>query len=83
MAVSPSGDITVIVANCKDKKDDFEITLDKAIDKTLNRYLFDPNVLVPDEKAEMIKSDKTVIATNVLNDTIPAFGVSVYTTIKD
>lgn len=83
MAVSPSGDITVIVVNCKDETDDFEITFGKQVGAEFNRYAFDPNTLIPDEKAEMIKADKSVSAGSTLKDTIAPFGVNVYTTIKD
>ena len=83
MAVSPNGDITVIVVNCKDESDDFEISFEKNINSNLNRYVFDPNTLIPDENAEMIKSDKSIAISSVLKDTISPFGVTVYTTIKE
>ena len=83
MAVAPNGDVTVIVVNCKENADDFEIDFEKSLDLTLNRHAFDPNTLIPDEKAEIIKSDKTVEAGKVLKDSIAPFGVNVYTTIKD
>ncbi len=83
MAVSPSGDITVIVVNCKDESDNFEIDFEKSIDLTLSRHAFDPQTLIPDEKAEIIKADKTVNANKSLKDTIAPFGVNIYTTIKD
>ncbi|MBE6761283.1 MAG: hypothetical protein E7551_03260 [Ruminococcaceae bacterium] len=82
MAVAPNGDVTVIVVNCKDTADDFEINFEKSIDLTLNRYAFDPNTLIPNEKAEMIKTDKTIPVNASLKDTIVPFGVNVYTTIK-
>lgn len=82
MAVAPNGDVTVIVVNCKDTADDFEINFEKSIDLTLNRYAFDPNTLIPNESAEMIKADKTISANKSLKDTIVPFGVNVYTTIK-
>lgn len=83
MSISPSGDITVIVVNCKDESDDFEIDFEKALDSSLNRHSFDPNTIIPDEKAEIIKSDKTVTVNSSLKDTIAPFGVTVYTTIKE
>ena len=83
MAVAPNGDVTVIVVNSKDEADDFEITFEKDINSVLNRHAFDPATLIPDEKAEMIKTDKMVKADNSLRDTIAPFGVNVYTTIKD
>ena len=83
MAVAPSGDVTVIEDNCKEESDDFEIKFEKSLDLSLNRHVFDPNTLIPDEKAEMIKSDKTVLADMALKDAIAPFGVNIYTTIKD
>ena len=83
MAVSLNGDITVIVVNCKDESDNFEIDFEKSIDMTLNRHAFDPQTLIPDEKAEIIRADKTVNANKSLKDTIAPFGVNIYTTIKE
>ena len=83
MAVSPSGETTIIVVNCKDEADDFIISFDESQNLKLNRYVFDPNTLIPDEKAEMIKSDKSIAISSVLKDTISPFGVTVYTTIKE
>ena len=60
-----------------------EIEFEKSLDLTLNRHAFDPNTLIPDEKAEMIKSDKTVSANNYLKDSIASFGINVYTTIEE
>ena len=83
MAVSPNGDVTVIVVNCKEDADEFTIDFEKALDLTLNRHAFDPTTLIPDEKADMIKADKQITANKTLNDSIAPFGVNVYTTIKD
>ena len=83
MAVAPNGDVTVIVVNCKEDADDFEINFEKPIDLTLDRYAFDPNTLIPNEKAEMIKSDKSVKVEKTLKDQIAPFGVYVYTNIKE
>ena len=83
MAVAPNGDVTIIVVNCKDTADDFEIDFEKSIDLTLNRYAFDPNTLIPNEKAEMIKSDKSVKVEKTLKDQIAPLGVNVYTNIKE
>ena len=83
MAVSPSGETTIIVVNCKDEADDFEISFEKNINSNLNRYVFDPTTLIPDENAEIIKSDKSIAISSVLKDTISPFGVTVYTNIKE
>lgn len=85
MAVSPNGEITVTVVNCKEEADEFTIKFDKALDGiTFNRHYFDPATCLPDEKAEIIGTDKVFESiTDTLSDTIPAYGVTVYTTMKD
>lgn len=85
MAVSPNGEITVTVVNCKEEADEFTITFDKDLDgATLNRHYFDPATCRPDEKAEIIGTDKVFEnITDTLSDKIPAYGVIVYTTMKD
>ena len=85
MAVSPNGEITVTVVNCKEEADEFTINFDKSLDGiTFNRHYFDPATCVPDEKAEIIGTDKVFEnITDTLSDTIPAYGVTVYTTMKD
>jgi len=82
LAVNKDGEITVIVANNKKMAEDFNILFEKNINKTLNRHIFDPNTLIPDEKAEIIKADKEFFIANTLTDTLPPFGVAVYTNIK-
>ena len=85
MAVSEDGDITVIVVNRKEEADEFTINLEETLGGiALERHAFDPATCVPDEKAEIIGVDKVLGNINeTLTDTIPAFGVQVYTTIKD
>ena len=81
MAVAPSGDVTVIVVNCKEEADNFEIGFEKELNAKLNRYAFDPNTLVPNENAEQIKADKVFDVNGELKDFIAPFGVNVYTTV--
>lgn len=85
MAVSPNGEITVTVVNCKELADEFTINFDEALAGiNLNRHYFDPATCRPDEKAEIIGTDKVFEnITDTLSDTIPAYGVTVYTTMKD
>ena len=85
MAVSPNGEITVAVVNCKEYADEFTINFDEALAGiNLNRHYFDPATCRPDEKAEIIGTDKVFEnITNTLSDKIPAYGVTVYTTMKD
>lgn len=85
MAVAPSGDVTVIVVNRKEEDDEFTIDFEKSLGGiSLNRHSFNPATCVPDERAEIIGTDKVIEnITDTLTDKIPAFGVTVYTTIKD
>jgi hypothetical protein len=85
MSVSPDGEITVIIVNCKDIDDEFILDFDKPLNSVnLNRHSFDPKICVPDEKAEIIGIDKVFekVSTS-LSDKISAYGVNVYTTHMD
>lgn len=84
MAVSKAGEITVIVVNCKEEADDFTISFEQPIQADFNRHVFDPATCVPDERAEIIGTDRVIEnVTNTLSDHIAAYGVTVYTTMKD
>ena len=84
MTVSPEGEITVIVVNRKAEADEFSLQFENPISKTLSRHLFDPETLIPDEKAEIIGIDKTFEDVgNTLCDTLPPYSVAVYTTMAD
>ena len=70
--------------NRKAEADEFTLNFEQPIGKKLNRHLFDPQTLVPDEKAEVIGIDK--VYSNVedsLSDELPPFSVAVYTTYMD
>lgn len=83
-AVSPDGEVTVLVVNSKETADDFTIEFEKALGLTLNRHLCDPATLVRNEKAELIGTDKVFESIeNTLSDTIPPYSVAVYTTYLD
>ncbi len=85
MSVSPDGDITVVVVNCKDIDAEFEISFERPLDfVNLNRHSFNPKTCVPDEKAEIIGIDKVFENVNdTLSDKIPAYSVQIYTTHLD
>ena len=85
MSVSKDGDVTIVVANCKDVSDDFTIEFDKPLEGFgFNRHAFSPENCKPNEKAEIIGIDKVFNnITNTLSDKISAYGVSVYTTHID
>lgn len=84
MAVSKTGDITVVAVNGKEEADDFTISFAQPIKASFNRHTFDPAVCIPDERAEIIGTDKVIEnVTDTLSDSIAAYGVTVYTTKKD
>ena len=85
MALSENGDITIVVVNRKNEADEFTISFEETIGGiSLERHAFNPATCVPDEKAEIIGTDKVLDnVTTTLTDKIPAFGVQIYTTIKD
>ena len=56
---------------------------EKDLSAEFNRHLYDPKTLVPNEKAEVIPADKIFQISNKLSDTIPAYGMAVYTTVED
>ena len=79
----PDGNISVLVINNKSKADDFTVDFGEKLGVKLNRRLYDPETIVPDERAKQIEADKTFEVDSVLSDSLPAGGVAVYTTISD
>ena len=79
----PDGNISVLVINNKPEADEFVIDFNEKLGVKLNRRLYDPATIVPDESAKQIKADKTFEVDSVLYDTLPAGAVAVYTTICD
>ena len=82
LAISPEGEITVIVVNNKEVADEFNLTLENPISADLQRYVFNPESCVPTEKPQPIKADATISVNNTISDTIPPYGVIVYTDVK-
>ena len=79
----PDGNFSVLVINNKLKEDEFSIDFSENIGLKLNRYVYDPATIEPDETATLIKSDKVFEVGSNLSDKLPAGAVAVYTTIKD
>lgn len=74
----------VIVVNTGALEQKISINFEKSIGKNMYRYLFDPAKVKPNTSAEMITSDKGFKNVNkVLQDTIPAASIAVYSTVKD
>jgi hypothetical protein len=74
----------VIVVNTSSMEQKINVNFEKKIGKNMYRYLFDPLKTVPNTSAEMISVDKGFKNVNkVLQDTIPAASIVVYSTVKD
>ena len=83
MAVSPEGEVTIVAVNRKAEADTLSLEFASPIGKKLNRHLFDPNTLIPDESAAVIGIDKVIAADGGFSDELPPFSVAVYTTYND
>ena len=79
----PDGNISIAVVNCKDKADDIKINFSEGLNRKFNRHIYDPATVAPNEKAEIIPTDKTIEADSCLCDSLPAYAVAVYTTMED
>ncbi|MBQ6885777.1 MAG: hypothetical protein IJN56_08605 [Clostridia bacterium] len=74
----------VIVVNTTSLEQKISLNFEKGIGKDMYRYLFDPITTVPNTGAEMISADKGFTNVNdILQDTIPAGSIVVYSTVKD
>lgn len=83
LAVSPEGEITVIVVNNKEDADEFNLSFEKSISADLRRYVFNPEKVQPTKKAERLLSDKTFFVDNGISESIDPYSVIVYTNVKD
>ncbi|MBQ7725995.1 MAG: hypothetical protein IJT66_02505 [Clostridia bacterium] len=74
----------VLVVNTTSLEQKISLNFQKSIGKNMYRYLFDPVQTHPNTSAEMISADKgfTNVKT-VLQDTIPAASIVIYSTVKD
>ncbi len=78
---SPDGNITVAVASMKDKATDFCLDLGQVIETPLYKYIYNPETIKPDEKAEIIKCSSVLEKANSsITDTIPKNSLIIYTT---
>lgn len=83
MSEAPDGSVTILAVNDSDKAENLTVNLEKALNKTLYRYLYDPATIIPDEKATPIPCDKTFddVQTS-FTDTLPPHAVVAYTSKK-
>ena len=70
----------MLVINNKLQEDEFSIDFSEIVGLKLNRYVYNPATIVPDETATLIKSDSVFEVQNKLSDKLPAGAVAVYTT---
>ena len=74
----------VIVVNTTSLEQKISINFEKSIGKNMYRYCYDPIKTVPNTSAEMISADKGFKNVDkVLQDTIPAGSIVVYSTVKE
>ncbi len=83
MSISKDGEITIVVVNDHDCKNDFNLKLEIPINRTLRRHRFDPANCIPDEKATLPPADADFDIADSIIDSIAPYGVSVYTTHND
>ncbi len=78
------GEFTILVTNYNHKNMPLNISLDTSLGgKTLYRYVYNPNKIVPTSAHELIKSDlKIENVANAFSDTVSGNSVVVYTTEK-
>ena len=79
----PDGNISVLVINNKSKADDFTIDFGENLGVKLNRRLYDPATIKPDERAKQLEADSVFDVDDKLSDSLPAGGVAVYTTLNN
>lgn len=74
----------VIVVNSTALEQKISLNFEKSIGKDMYRYMFDPINTVPTTAAAMIPADKGFSKVDtVLQDTIPAGSIVVYSTVKE
>lgn len=83
LTIDKNGNKYILVANENPFDLDFEINLNELFEAKYNRHICDPKTIIPDENCKVIKSDKVIDAKKKITDSIPAYGVIVYTTEND
>lgn len=77
----PDGNYTLIVVSGQGEGCDLKVELPGLDGICLKRHLYDPAAIKPDEMAETIGWDNEyTVSDGILNDTLPAYAVAVYTT---
>lgn len=74
----------VIVVNTSSLEQKISVNFEKSIGKDMYRYLYNPLATVPNTAAKMIAADKGFKNVDtILQDTIPAGSIVVYSTVKE
>lgn len=76
------GNFSLLVINNKNKADDFTVDFGEDINLTLERRIYDPATITPDENAKQLEPDASYKVGSILTDSLPAGAVAIYTTIK-
>ena len=78
------GETVIVLTNYENEKTDVEINLAKSLGgKTLYKYVYNPETVVADERAEQISCSETKEnVTDKITDKLPGYCVVVYTTAK-
>ena len=84
MSVLPDGNVSIAVVNTNITPTDITLNLEKAINKTLYRRVYNPVTIQPTAAARQIQADaKFSNITTRLSDTVPGGGVVIYSSVKD
>ena len=80
----PDGSWSILVVNSNNTASDISIGITAPLNKTFYRHLYNPSEVIPTAEAKIIGEDKVFTdVTTALDDTLPAFSVAVYTSLKD
>lgn len=80
VTVTPQGTKNIFVINENNEPLDFNIQLNENFAGTYHRHLYDPNKVECTPACKIIGIDKVLEVEDSFNDSIPAYGVAVYTT---
>lgn len=82
VTVSPEGKVGVLVVNTHSGEREIEIDFSKMLGVKLQKRLYDPATIVPDESAKQLPVIAEFEVENKLSDTLPPYGVAVYSNIE-
>ena len=83
MSELPDGNISVVVVNACIEKVKVYVNFEKAIGKTLYRHLYNPSDITPDETTHVIPAGAKISKPGTgFTDILPAYGITVYTTVS-